>query len=210
MRGVLVTNPSVVDWILHHLENLSCKSSDPFEPRTPPEFTILSPESQASCPSGQHPAGLGQTHHIATSGHCSRWAETTRSETRSATPGPDGPAFSSPHDASENQIDSGLQCSHNDYMRHKLVGARELKARLGTYLRRVRLGQTLVVTDRGEPIAELRPLAAGTDIEAALERLKAVGAVTRTVDKPLAPFRPIENRGRSAASAVLEDREDRF
>lgn len=43
-------------------------------------------------------------------------------------------------------------------MARNVVGARELKTRLGTYLQRVREGRTLVVTDRGEPIAELRPL----------------------------------------------------
>jgi prevent-host-death family protein len=95
-------------------------------------------------------------------------------------------------------------------MKHRLVGARELKARLGTYLRRVRQGDTLVVTDRGQPIAELRPLESGTGIDAVLARLKAVGAVTRIVDKPLAPFRQVESRGRSAAAAILEGREDRF
>ena len=43
-------------------------------------------------------------------------------------------------------------------MARDVVGARELKTRLGTYLQRVREGRTLVVTDRGEPVAELRPL----------------------------------------------------
>lgn len=38
------------------------------------------------------------------------------------------------------------------------VGARELRARLGKYLRSVREGETLIVTDYGEPIAELRPI----------------------------------------------------
>ena len=47
-------------------------------------------------------------------------------------------------------------------MERSVVGARELKTRLGTYLRRVREGRTLLVTDRGEPIAELRPLPADT------------------------------------------------
>jgi len=40
--------------------------------------------------------------------------------------------------------------------RRRQVGARELKTRLGTYLRQVRRGATLVVTERGEPVAELR------------------------------------------------------
>jgi prevent-host-death family protein len=108
------------------------------------------------------------------------------------------------------QVDEPLECSHNDYMERNLVGARELKARLGSYLRRVRQGRTLVVTDRGQPVAELRPLPGGTSRDAVLAKLKAVGAVTRTSDKPLARFRPVESRGPSAASAVLEDREDRF
>jgi prevent-host-death family protein len=95
-------------------------------------------------------------------------------------------------------------------MKNRCVGARELKTRLGTYLRQVRSGHTLVVTDRGEPVAELRPVASGTGIEAALEKLRVMGAVTRAADKRLAPFRPIEIRGRSLAGAILEDREDRF
>lgn len=37
------------------------------------------------------------------------------------------------------------------------VGIRELKARLSTYIRRVRAGGIVVVTDHGEVVAELRP-----------------------------------------------------
>jgi prevent-host-death family protein len=37
------------------------------------------------------------------------------------------------------------------------VEIRELKKHLSSYLRLVRSGETIVVTDRGEPIAELRP-----------------------------------------------------
>jgi len=95
-------------------------------------------------------------------------------------------------------------------MERNLVGARELKARLGTYLRRVRAGRTLLVTDRGQPVAELRPIEVASGADAILAKLKAAGAVSRSVEKPLAAFRPIESRGRSAAAAILEDREDRF
>ena len=37
------------------------------------------------------------------------------------------------------------------------VGVRELKNRLSEYLRRVRLGERVLVTDRGEVVAELLP-----------------------------------------------------
>ena len=93
----------------------------------------------------------------------------------------------------------------------KAVGARELKTRLGGYLRRVRQGMTLVVTDRGEPVAELRPLpGAGSKDEAAIARLEAHGAVTRTRKAPLAAFRAIRGRGSKAARAIVEGSEDRF
>jgi prevent-host-death family protein len=94
-------------------------------------------------------------------------------------------------------------------VRH-VVGARELKTRLGTYLQRVREGRTLVVTDRGEPIAELRPLPSDDSLPAALVKLSTTGAVTLPTLDALPPFRPVRNRGASVSDAVHRDREDRF
>ena len=91
-----------------------------------------------------------------------------------------------------------------------VVGARELKVRLGTYLRRVRHGQRLVVTDRGVPVAELRPVGGEDGVESILVELEARGVVTRPTRKALAPFRPIDSRGRPLSTAVVEDRDDRF
>ncbi|MGD0504902.1 MAG: type II toxin-antitoxin system prevent-host-death family antitoxin [Steroidobacteraceae bacterium] len=39
----------------------------------------------------------------------------------------------------------------------KTVGVRDLKNKLSEYLRRVRLGESVLVTDRGEVVAELQP-----------------------------------------------------
>ena len=56
------------------------------------------------------------------------------------------------------------------------VGSRELKNRLGSYLRQVRRGATIVVTDRGTPVAELRPVrAAVTEEQESLDALVASG-----------------------------------
>lgn len=93
----------------------------------------------------------------------------------------------------------------------KAVGVRELKTRLGSYLREVRRGRTIVVTDRGEPVAELRPIAlARTGREAEIHRLVTLGYLTRTSKAPLAPFRPIRRKGHPLSDAIVEDREDRF
>ena len=92
-------------------------------------------------------------------------------------------------------------------MARNTVGARELKARLGKYLRTVRSGQTLVVTDRGEPIAELRPIQ--DDLERKLAKLRAKGLIGGG-DGRLRPFEPIRIPGVSISDAILEDREERF
>ena len=109
-----------------------------------------------------------------------------------------------------SSIDTAAGCGHHDYMaRRPTVGARELKTRLGGYLQQVRQGRTLVITDRGEPVAELKPLSGPTDDHATLDRLQALGAVTRIEKRRLAPFRPIGSRGRSVSEAIVEDRQDR-
>lgn len=92
-------------------------------------------------------------------------------------------------------------------MARNTVGARELKTRLGTYLRAVRRGKTLVITDRGEPIAELRPLQ--DDFERKLAKLRASGLIGGGNGR-LRPFEPIRIGGASVESAILEDRDDRF
>ncbi|MEO8076342.1 MAG: type II toxin-antitoxin system prevent-host-death family antitoxin [Acidobacteriota bacterium] len=94
-------------------------------------------------------------------------------------------------------------------MASNVVGARELKVRLGTYLRQVRQGRTLVVTDRGQPVAELRPVTPETGADAVLARLEAAGVVRRPTRPRLPSFRPIKSLGKSLSSAVLEDRDDR-
>ncbi len=56
----------------------------------------------------------------------------------------------------------------------KTVGLRELKNRLSRYIRDVRAGRAVVVTDRGQVVAELRPpseLPPGSKVDPALAQL---------------------------------------
>jgi len=68
-----------------------------------------------------------------------------------------------------------------DFM--KTVGVKELKARLSEYLREVRRGEVVLITDRDEVVAELRPARRGPgspdDLEAALDGLAEAGEVMR-------------------------------
>ncbi|MFQ5740054.1 MAG: type II toxin-antitoxin system Phd/YefM family antitoxin [Acidobacteriota bacterium] len=93
----------------------------------------------------------------------------------------------------------------------KVVGARELKNRLGTYLRQVREGVTIIVTDRGRPVAELRPLQLETEEESPLLELAALGLLTPRSRKTLTARSPaIRVTGKAVSETILEDREDRF
>jgi len=111
-------------------------------------------------------------------------------------------------------IDSRPRCGHHDHMsarKPREVGARELKTRLGSYLREVREGATIIVTERGEPVAEIRPLPTGGKTEKALlDELVTRGALTRTSRKRLSAFRPIPLVGGPLAETIVEDRDDRF
>ena len=56
----------------------------------------------------------------------------------------------------------------------KTVGLRELKNRLSEYVREVRSGEAVLVTDRGEVVAELVPPGQATDARAAPSGLVAL------------------------------------
>ena len=93
----------------------------------------------------------------------------------------------------------------------RVVGARELKARLGKYLRTVRQGSTLTITERGVPVARLSPLAPGEEgIEAVLDALEAEGALSRGVRGPLDDVKALVLRGESIAKTIDTDRDDRL
>jgi len=63
------------------------------------------------------------------------------------------------------------------------VGVKQLKSRLSEYLRLVRSGETVLVTDRDEVVAELRPTRRQPDpadsLDGLLESLAERGEVTR-------------------------------
>ena len=88
----------------------------------------------------------------------------------------------------------------------KVVGVKELKARLSEYLREVKRGEIVLVTDRDEVVAELRAARRGPgsadDLEAALDALAASGEVMRPrMAKPGWSWR-VEGLGLPAGTAL--------
>ncbi len=88
------------------------------------------------------------------------------------------------------------------------VAIRDLKNRLSAYLRLVKAGQTVVVSDRGQPIAELSPIGRRRQTSRdRLQRLIESGEVVPGKGRGLAPFDPISVSGRPVSKTLLDDRD---
>jgi prevent-host-death family protein len=85
----------------------------------------------------------------------------------------------------------------------------EAKNGLSALLDRVRAGESVVITDRGVPVARLEPMAEYPDPDGRIARLERAGIVRRgTGPVPLdaLPPAPTLPEGVSAVEALLEER----
>jgi len=91
-------------------------------------------------------------------------------------------------------------------MRETVVGTRELKNRLSEYLRRVKAGETIIITERGKPVGQILPIS--VDLSSRLKKLVEAGVVEWN-GQPVPAYQPkAVNRGKKLLSdLVAEDRE---
>jgi len=86
------------------------------------------------------------------------------------------------------------------------VGIRQLKTNLSAYLRRIKSGESLVITDHGEPVGRLVPLASSP--RQTLQQLEEAGVLAWDGGKPSAEIPPIPTgEGPTVADLLLEDRD---
>lgn len=85
------------------------------------------------------------------------------------------------------------------------VGIRELKARLSEYLKQVRAGRAITITNRGRPVGRLIP-----PDQAREQRLQGMieAGLAEWNGKPLPRMKPSAKlaRGESIADLIIEDR----
>jgi len=86
------------------------------------------------------------------------------------------------------------------------VGVRELKTRLSEYLRQVKAGRTIVITEHGQPVGRIVPAAQSRD-----EKIQAMiqAGLIAWSGKKLKPTKPVaRTRGKKTVSdLVIENRE---
>jgi prevent-host-death family protein len=92
----------------------------------------------------------------------------------------------------------------------RTVGSRELKNRLGRYLALVGKGETILVTDRGKPVARILPPSPKQEdtvgVEEILQQLEAEGHLRRGSGH-YKSFKPVRIKGKPASRMILEDRD---
>lgn len=86
----------------------------------------------------------------------------------------------------------------------------ETKAKLSALLDRVKAGESVTITDRGVPVAQIVPIPAGeVDWDERLERLERQGVVRRPkkrLDVEAFLARPLAKSRESVLEALLEER----
>jgi prevent-host-death family protein len=86
------------------------------------------------------------------------------------------------------------------------VGVRDLKSRLSEYLRQVKAGETIVITEHGKPVGRIVP--ATQSLDDRLQAMVQAGLIAWS-GKKLALTHPVaRTRGkRTVADLVVENRE---
>jgi len=88
------------------------------------------------------------------------------------------------------------------------MGLREANQRFSQAIKAVRAGQEVILTERGTPIAVIRPLPRSVSPGEALRRLEAVGILRRAAKRtPMPSWKPRPIRGESIVQTLREERE---
>ncbi len=86
-----------------------------------------------------------------------------------------------------------------------VTGVRDLKNKLSHYLREVKKGRSIMITERGKIVATIVPAQEHPDVEK-LKKLARSGLGTWRGGKPKGSSRPIVVKGKPVGDIVLEER----
>lgn len=92
------------------------------------------------------------------------------------------------------------------------LGLREANQRFSKAIKAVRAGKEVVLTDRGQPVAVIRPIKKEDAREVALRTLADEGLITPASRKgpmPAPRWRPAKVKGKPLSQTIIDDREDR-
>jgi len=92
------------------------------------------------------------------------------------------------------------------------LGLREANQQFSKAIKAVRAGREVVLTERGHPIAVIKPIKEQDRLEIALQAMVDDGFVrpaTRKGPTPAPRWRPVKIKGKPLSQTILDDRDDR-
>jgi prevent-host-death family protein len=90
------------------------------------------------------------------------------------------------------------------------LGLREANQHFSKAIKAVRAGKEVVLTERGQPIAVIKPIKDAPEPDVALKRMADEGLITLPTRKgPLPRFEPIRLGGKPLSQTIIDERDDR-
>lgn len=92
------------------------------------------------------------------------------------------------------------------------LGLREANQHFSKAIKAVRAGKEVVLTERGHPIAVIKPIREKEAQETVLQGMADEGLITvasRKGPMPVPRWRPVEVKGTPLSKTIIDDREDR-
>ena len=92
------------------------------------------------------------------------------------------------------------------------LGLREANQQFSKAIKAVRAGKEVVLTERGRPIAVIKPIKGKDALNVALQAMVDEGLLkpaSRKGPTPTPRWRPVKVKGKPLSQTVIDDREDR-
>jgi len=92
------------------------------------------------------------------------------------------------------------------------MGLREANQRFSKAIKAVKAGKEVVLTERGKPIAVIKPLERKEDQETVVRRLEAEGLLRPALKRgpmPAPKWRPVRVKGKPVSQTISEERDER-
>ena len=88
------------------------------------------------------------------------------------------------------------------------IGLRQANQRFSETIKAVKAGVEVVLTERGNPIAVIKPIGKAAKGEAALRRMEAAGLLWRaTKSRPMRAFKPLRIKGKPLSATIRDERD---
>jgi prevent-host-death family protein len=92
------------------------------------------------------------------------------------------------------------------------MGLRQANQQFSKAIKAVKQGKEVILTERGKPIAVIKPLQAKEDQEAVIRRLEAEGILRPAAKRgpmPTPSWKPIRIKGKPMSQTISEERDER-